>query len=57
MPATAHRSGLPARPRRPARGPTTSSSGPFAADRARFPGPGDTDHRALVVDLTLHAGR
>ncbi|WP_374113084.1 endonuclease/exonuclease/phosphatase family protein [Streptomyces sp. CNZ748] len=29
----------------------------FAADRARFLDLGDTDHRALVVDLTLHAGR
>ncbi|MEU4882792.1 endonuclease/exonuclease/phosphatase family protein [Streptomyces althioticus] len=29
----------------------------FAADRARFLGLGDSDHRAVLVDLTLHAGR
>jgi len=29
----------------------------FAAQRARFLDLADTDHRALVVDLTLHAGR
>ncbi|MEU9349960.1 endonuclease/exonuclease/phosphatase family protein [Streptomyces griseoloalbus] len=29
----------------------------FAARRARFLDLADTDHRALVVDLTLHAGR
>ncbi|MEU3158136.1 endonuclease/exonuclease/phosphatase family protein [Streptomyces griseoincarnatus] len=29
----------------------------FTADRARFLGLGDTDHRAVLVDLTLHTGR